>query len=185
MLMGLLTLVAAQMTVVADNSNYRSAYYEAPATKQAPVMDIKLYEFGRTIEQMIADSGFDGETHYVYTVDLYKLIMHRIQPPKKYRNKKVVLFLHQMDGSSMDFLMNSEEQSMPLQLTRKGFDVWLLNTRGNFYSFESKNTTADKSDFWSFGPEDMGTKDLPAAIEYILQVTKEKTVTIVGLEQGS
>jgi predicted alpha/beta hydrolase len=90
-----------------------------------------------------------------------------------------------MDGSSMDYLMNAEDQSMAFQLARNGFDVWLLNNRGNYYSFESKNTTADKSDFWAFGPEDMGTKDLPAAIDYILQNTKEKTVTIVGMDQGS
>jgi hypothetical protein len=74
-------------------------------------MDINTFEFGRKIEKMIEDAGFIAETHSIITEDQYKLVIHRIRPPVGFRNNKAVLFLHQMDGSSMDWVMNSVEES--------------------------------------------------------------------------
>jgi pimeloyl-ACP methyl ester carboxylesterase len=70
-------------------------------------------------------------------------------------------------------------------MARNGFDVWLLNNRGNYYSFESTNTTYKNGNFWAFTPEDMGTKDLVPTIKYILDNTREISVTVVGMQQGS
>jgi lysosomal acid lipase/cholesteryl ester hydrolase len=85
-----------------------------------------------------------------------------------------------MDGSSMDWVMNDVDKAPAFQLASNGFDVWLGNNRGNYYSFESANTTYKKREFWHFGPEDMGVKDLPAMIEYILGKTNEKKLTLLG-----
>jgi lysosomal acid lipase/cholesteryl ester hydrolase len=92
--------------------------------------------------------------------------------------------MHAMDGSSMDWVMNGPGQAPAFLLAENGFDVWLGNNRGNFYSFESMNTTYQTREFWQFGPEEIGTIDLPTMIDYILLKTGESKVTYLSLQQG-
>lgn len=88
-------------------------------------------------------------------------------PPKENRNNKVVFLMHYEDGSSMDWVMNTGGKSPAYILARKGYDVWLGNNRGNFYSYESTNSTYKDKEFWAFSQEDIGTIDIPSMIEYI------------------
>lgn len=53
-------------------------------------------------------------------------------------------------------------------LSREGYDVWLGNSRGNKYSEKHLNPKISGEKYWDFTFEEMGTYDLPASFEYVL-----------------
>lgn len=67
-----------------------------------------------------------------------------------------------------------------------GYDVWLGNNRGNKYSrmHVSLNPDTDKV-FWKFSYHEMGTKDLPAMIDFILNATGREKISYIGHSQGN
>ena len=40
-------------------------------------------------------------------------------------------------------------------LANKGYDVWIGNTRGNFYSSKHVNMTENDPDFWKYSFDEM------------------------------
>lgn len=75
------------------------------------------------------------EEYVVKTKEGYKLGLHRIV--STHRNSTSgppVLLMHGLDGSSVDFIMNYPEDSLAFNLAKRGYDVWLGNNRGNYFS---------------------------------------------------
>ena len=70
-----------------------------------------------------------------------------------------VLLQHGIQGSSMDWVINSVELAPAFMLARAGFDVWLGNSRGNKFSRKHKYLKADSKAFWDFDFEEMGLHD--------------------------
>jgi len=70
-------------------------------------------------------------------------------------------------------------------LANLGYDVWLSNQRGNRYSNRHKKFTPDDPEYWNFTIDDMVEYDLPAMINYILNLTGRKNLAYVGNSQGS
>lgn len=72
-------------------------------------------------------------------------------------------------------------------LADRGYDVWLLNTRGNKYSRRhvSKNPDDPASGFWNFTWTEIGTMDHPAEIDYILAQTNFEKVNYIGYSEGT
>lgn len=79
------------------------------------------------------------------------------------------------------------------RLADEGFDVWLGNSRGNFYSTNPINyfnsiprilPQFGKS-FWQFSWHEIGFYDLPASIDYVLQTTGKPKLHYVGHSQGT
>jgi lysosomal acid lipase/cholesteryl ester hydrolase len=67
-----------------------------------------------------------------------------------------------------------------------GYDVWLGNNRGNYYSRKHLNLLENDPKYWDFGPEEMGRKDLPAFINYILAKRDEpQLAAYIGLGMGN
>jgi lysosomal acid lipase/cholesteryl ester hydrolase len=77
-----------------------------------------------------------------------------------------------MTVNMMEFTFGAEK-SIANQLTEAGFDVWLANYRGTRWSSRHVNPemTRFKMAFWQFEWEDLGTKDLPKFIDFILART--------------
>lgn len=72
------------------------------------------------------------------------------------------------------------------ELAEAGYDVWLGNARGTYYS--RAHTTMDpdiNQEYWNFSWEEIGTKDLPAMIDYALRVTGKKRLHYIGHSQGT
>lgn len=160
---------------------------------------------------MIERDGYPCEVHFISTDDGYILQLHRI-PQRNYIENKTtpVLIQHGLLGSSADFLLlgpnkalgklimfknkygysfchfKGELFSLAYLLADEGYDVWLLNCRGNIYSRMHKTLDPDtNSSFWNFSFYEIGIYDLPAAIDYILNVTKSKNVFHIGHSQGT
>jgi lysosomal acid lipase/cholesteryl ester hydrolase len=118
--------------------------------------------------------------HDVTTEDGYILKLFNIPGDKT----RPVLLIHGIVGSSDDFIVRGNS-SLPVQLARAGYDVWLTNSRGNMHS--RKHVTLvpeiDRS-FWNFSFHEHGN-DIASSIDFILQQTGQKAIKLVGLSQGA
>jgi hypothetical protein len=51
--------------------------------------------------------GYDFEEHVIVAADNYELTLHRILPKINIRGRKPILMMHQIDGSSYEFVANA------------------------------------------------------------------------------
>lgn len=58
------------------------------------------------------------------------------------------------------------------------------NARGNTYSRRHEKLNPDKKHFWNFSWHEMGVYDLPAAINYVTEQTRQK-VLYIGHSMGT
>lgn len=82
------------------------------------------------------------------------------------------------------FMFHGPELSPAFYLYNQGYDVWLINQRGGYYS--RRHLTLDPNfdpEFWDFGIEEM-TIDHTASIEYILQQTGQESLSTASLSSG-
>nr|CAD7425604.1 unnamed protein product [Timema monikensis] len=73
----------------------------------------------------------------------------------------------------------------PFILADYGYDIWLGNIRGNFYSRKHVTLSPDKSKFWNFSMHEMGVYDVPAMIDHILLTTGQGKIFYVGHSMGT
>lgn len=72
-----------------------------------------------------------------------------------------------------------------------GHDVWLGNTRGNFYSRRHVRLNPDglkkeRYRYWNFSYHQLGMSDLPTMIDHILATNKEfDKIHYIGHSQGT
>jgi lysosomal acid lipase/cholesteryl ester hydrolase len=91
------------------------------------------------------------------------LIVHRIPGPKgttledaKGNYGKPVVLGHGFAHSGHTWVLNDEELSLAYALADDGYDVWLINFRGNFYSDQNKELNKTDGEFWNFDLLDIG-----------------------------
>jgi len=71
-------------------------------------------------------------------------------------------------------------------MARKGYDVWLGNNRGTRFSEGHQTLGSDKREYWdSVDWEEMGTKDVPAFVDFILDKTGQSKISYLGHSQGA
>lgn len=136
---------------------------------------------------MIETKGYPCEEHKVLTKDGYILGVFRI--PHGRNSTAIgppVLLQHGLLDSSTTWVMNYPEQSLGYILADAGYDVWLGNMRGNYYSRAHVKYNPDKDEqFWDFSFADMARDDLPSMIFYILNATQHTQIAYVGHSQGT
>ncbi|KAI3320853.1 Alpha/Beta hydrolase protein [Xylariaceae sp. AK1471] len=146
---------------------------------------------------LCATYGYVAEEHVVQTKDGYLLGLHRLAWKKGEEDTKIndgpasvkkrVVYLHH------GLLMNSEvwvcltdaQRCLPFVLVERGFDVWLGNNRGNKYSKKSINCSPSSTQFWNFSIDEFAFHDIPNSIQYILDTTKQPSLSYVGFSQGT
>uniref|UniRef100_A0A2A4JQS0 Lipase n=1 Tax=Heliothis virescens TaxID=7102 RepID=A0A2A4JQS0_HELVI len=138
-----------------------------------------------TAEQMITSHGYRSESHTVITADGYMITMHRVLPSYEVIRPRVVILHHGLFGSSDDWLLLGEQKALPYVLTDNGYDVWLLNARGNKYSKMHTRTGPVMMDFWDFSWHEIGVYDLPATITYISEITRQAELNFIGHSMGA
>ncbi|XP_049310337.1 lipase 3 [Bactrocera dorsalis] len=122
------------------------------------------------------------ESHFVTTEDKYILRLFRLPRPKA----RPVFLMHGLLDSSITWLLSGPWAALGYYLYDLGYDVWMGNARGNFYSrnHTTYNPDIDKS-FWRFSWHEIGFYDLPASIDYVLNKTGYDKMAYFGHSQVS
>ncbi|XP_065222131.1 lipase 1-like [Planococcus citri] len=144
-----------------------------------------------TPPQIITRHGYPSETYNIKTQDGFILELHRIPNGLKQgtANQYPVLLFHGYMDSSAAWIALGPDQALrntyvawngERDLIRKnlfsrsylladeGYDVWMLNTRGNTFSQAHINYTPEQREFWDFSFHEIGVYDVPATIDFIL-----------------
>lgn len=99
------------------------------------------------------------------------------------QSRGVVFLQHALMDSSAGWLLLGPERSLALQLADAGFDLWLGNSRGNRFSRNHTHLRPDQAAFWAWSWQHQASHDLPATIDYVLQVTQQQQLVFVGYSQ--
>ncbi|CAG9795476.1 unnamed protein product [Diatraea saccharalis] len=129
---------------------------------------------------LIHKYGYPVERHATVTEDGYELTLFRIPG-----NGSVMFLMHGLLGSADDYVLAGSYSGVAYLLSQEGYDVWLGNARGNKYSRRHREVSPSDPSFWDFSWHEIGYHDLPAMIDYVLQVTGQDSVKYIGHSQGT
>ena len=88
--------------------------------------------------------------------------------------------VHALDSDMMEYVMNDADKANAFILAREGYDVWLGNNRGSHYSLGHTKLTTKDREYWEYYQADLGLKDVPTWIDFILDKTEQDTLSYVG-----
>lgn len=132
------------------------------------------------ITQLIEKYGYPVQEYKVTTEDGYILTMFRIEkkgPP--------VLLMHGILLSADDWVTAGPDDGLAYILASSGYDVWMGNARGNKHSRQHKSILPEDPKFWEFSWNEIGSNDLPAMIDFVLEKTGEQQLAYIGHSQGT
>ncbi|KAK9453006.1 Alpha/Beta hydrolase protein [Dipodascopsis uninucleata] len=131
--------------------------------------------------------GLQAKQFMVITEDRFVLQLFRIMDPnetEEERSKRYpVLLIHGLLQSAGAFCVN-EESSLAFYLCKSGYDVWLGNNRCGF-SYDHLDYKYNDPRMWEWDVRDMGSKDLPGFVDYVLRHTKTEKIGLVCHSQGT
>ncbi|XP_018496369.2 lipase 3 [Galendromus occidentalis] len=139
-----------------------------------------------------SSQGMAFDEYSVVTSDRWKLKIHRVRSPDVYNStlSTPVLISHGLTCSSADFMMNPRSESLAFILADNGFDVFLVNHRGNQFSYEKVSKSglaypAKGEDIYESAWQFMSQYDIPAALDFILKETGHDKIHLVAHSQGN
>lgn len=101
------------------------------------------------------------------------------------QQKPVVILAHPLLSSSSDWIILGPGKALAYLLADEGFDVWMMNVRGNTYSLNHTTLSTKSAAFWDFTYHEHATQDLPALIQYVVRETGEQQLQYVGFSMGT
>ncbi|CAK1552488.1 unnamed protein product [Leptosia nina] len=140
---------------------------------------------------LVKKYGYPYEEHHAITQDGYILTLHRIPHGRDQNNtpgqRPAALVMHGITSSSADFVLMGPGTALAYILAEAGYDVWLGNARGTYYSRRhlTLNPNNGKGTFWDFSWDEIGNMDLPAMIDLILTQTGQSRLHYLGMSQGT
>ncbi|XP_047535009.1 lipase 3-like [Vanessa atalanta] len=144
------------------------------------------------LPDLVRKYNYPFEEHFVTTEDGYILGVHRIPHGRSSNNipgeRPVVFLMHGLLSSSAEHVIPGPGSGLAYLLADEGYDVWMGNARGTYYSRRHLNLNPDalfNVDFWQFSFDEIGNKDLPAMIDYVLMHTGRSALHYIGFSQGS
>ncbi|XP_035714197.1 lipase 3 isoform X2 [Folsomia candida] len=147
---------------------------------------------GLTIDERLTRLGYPVERINVTTEDGYILGIYRIpfspkSPLVEGVVKKSVVLGHGLLANGLSYLQQGDSRNLAMILADSGFDVYIVNFRGNSYSQGHINPdmTLDNWKYWDFSFHEMGIFDLPAIIETVTDITKQESMYYVGHSMAS
>lgn len=152
-----------------------------------PRLDKTNKKLKPSLEYYIQARGYKMETHKVTTSDGFILEMQHIVNPNDSPQTKAarypVMLLHGLMQAAAAYA-SSGEHSLAFFLLESGYDVWLANNRNGFKPEHEHYQYLDLG-LWSWRIREMGTKDLPAMIDHILNQTGTEKIALVAHSQGT
>jgi pimeloyl-ACP methyl ester carboxylesterase len=140
-------------------------------------------------DAVLAGTGFAIERHTVHargaTLTVFRLV--RASPGDDSSSpgddssaaRRPVLLQHGLFDSAMTWLANGRDGSLALRLAGAGRDVWLANSRGNWWGVPASSSG------WKFSWDEMASEDLPATVALVRAVTRSAAVDLVAHSQGA
>jgi len=149
-------------------------------------------DFNLSFYEIVTKYGYRHETHDVKTEDGYilgALIIYKDSPFNIHAHSKPVIYLQHGLADSSDCWIVNKENSIAFVFADAGYDVWLGNSRGNYYSLRHSHLSSRRdASFWDFSFVEMSKYDVKATVLYIKNAAglKEKDkITYVGHSQGT
>ena len=89
-----------------------------------------------TFEDICNNADYNVSAHLVTTEDGYINKVFRINKKHwvKPKSTPAVIFVHGLIDSSNTWIVNEKNKSSPFIAAEEGYDVWVVNTRGNKHS---------------------------------------------------
>ena len=129
--------------------------------------------------EMVKAHNYKIETHKVTTDDDHILVAFRIWNASMISKNGIPIYMqHGIFCSTEVFIAAGPERGIAYMMADRGYDVWLLNSRGNTHSREHKHYKINDFRYWNFTFEDVGIYDQRAIINYIVNVTKHKKMHV-------
>ncbi|CAH1379419.1 unnamed protein product [Tenebrio molitor] len=132
------------------------------------------------ITNIIQRHATSPETHQVQTQDGFILSLFRI--PRE-NPRGVILFQHCYLCDARIWVTQHNE-SIAFLFWRAGYDVWLGNSRGNFYSKRHATLSPSDGEFWNYSFFELGYYDVHASVEYIKATTNHSKIIFMGYSLG-
>ncbi|CAH1117588.1 unnamed protein product [Phaedon cochleariae] len=140
-----------------------------------PVTDLNISEIIRSWP------GFTAEEHYLTTEDGYKVLVERSY--SKITQKTPIIIVHGIAMSALGWV-NRGNVSIARLLGELGYDVWMLNYRGTWYSKGHVNLTTNNPEYWKYNVNDLGNYDVRSTVRMVYEQTNRKAIYI-GYSMGT
>lgn len=175
-----MSLILLQWFLVVGSAEKTQIKLTKKITTEEP-SDVEIFcEPASTFFSLVKD--YDHQIHTILSADRYLITVFRVRQLNPPKNLKPVLLIHGIVDSS-DAWALGPNSAVP-NLIKAGYDVWLMNTRGNKYSCKHADYSSSLPKFWDFSFQEMGKFDVPAVSKHIFEETNQK-VAIIGHSQGS
>ncbi|CAH2091163.1 unnamed protein product [Euphydryas editha] len=190
----LITVFLSFAALVSSGHSPHSAYIEELVRNNAfgvRISDNVMEDACLDLADLVRKYNYPFEEHSVTTEDGYILGLHRIPHGRDSHNvagdKPVVFLMHGLMTSSSDHVIMGPGNGLAYILAEEGYDVWMGNARGNYFSRNHRTLNPDdqRSGFWHFSWDEIGNRDLPAMIDYALQHTGKSALHYIGFSQGT
>ncbi|KAI8442391.1 hypothetical protein MSG28_005909 [Choristoneura fumiferana] len=159
----------------------------------ARISDNILEDASLDVPELVRKYNYPLEVHTLTTTDGYILGFHRIPHGRDQNNdpnvkRPIVFLMHGLLSSSADWVLMGPGCAFGYILAEAGYDVWMGNARGNYYSRTHVRLRPDaifNTDYWDFSWDEIGNIDVPAMIDYALQLTGNDRLHYIGHSQGT
>lgn len=139
---------------------------------------------------MIRNHGYPCEIHHFTTEDGFILEYHRVPHGFKDRDltkkRPPVILVHGLSLTSVQDFGKGPKKGLGYLLADNGFDVWAANHRGNHFSRNHTHLDwiKNQTEYFDFSFHEIGYYDIPAAMDYITNVTGIDNMFYVGNSLG-
>ncbi|XP_037580482.1 lipase lipl-1-like [Dermacentor silvarum] len=138
---------------------------------------------------LMKKNGYPVEMYKVTTDDGYILEVDRMPRGRSDggtsgSSRPPVLMVHGIVSSAADWVINKPDLSAGFLMADRGYDVWLINTRGVPYSNYHVTLSTNDPRFWDWSFEDIGYYDVAATVDFVLNNTGRSNLSILAWSQG-
>ncbi|XP_022901511.1 lysosomal acid lipase/cholesteryl ester hydrolase-like isoform X2 [Onthophagus taurus] len=134
--------------------------------------------------ELVGRAGYPLERHTLTAIDGYITTIFRL-PNINYphSNGQPVFIQHGILSNSANFITHGNV-SLAYVLWNAGYDVWIGNFRGSYYSEGHVNLTTYDKEYWDHSIDEMALYDTPEAMSYMTSITG-KSLFYIGHSLGT